>query len=206
MKTVHPDSWSSLAPIFICATGVRRCCGSRQRRSDKRAMQALAVPAMARAATHERLASFDPHGYANAPGSRILPGSRYVCGWSSEIKVLLTAIPSWNFYSLLPLTQPCSIARHICVCPLLHTTALGLVTVMRWGTTIPPTIAWIGWMKGNTTARDNTSLLSPCHICFPCRYSPLDSYRWYNSLYYLLPLHTYFFLVALFSAAFAYLT
>ncbi|KAF9480428.1 zinc metalloprotease [Pholiota conissans] len=60
--------------LWFLIRSVRRCCGSRQRR-DLRTLQGPVAPAMTRAATHERLASYDPLAQANPPATRILPGS-----------------------------------------------------------------------------------------------------------------------------------
>ncbi|PPQ90437.1 hypothetical protein CVT25_014955 [Psilocybe cyanescens] len=60
--------------LWAIYRGLSRCCGSRQ---QPRSRAVLAVPPapMARTATHERLASFDPRaGYDRPRGSRTLPG------------------------------------------------------------------------------------------------------------------------------------
>ncbi|KIM48454.1 hypothetical protein M413DRAFT_440195 [Hebeloma cylindrosporum] len=61
--------------LWFLIRSVRRCCGNRKEPPSR---AVLVTPPMGRATTHERLASFDPHGYdrtGGAGGSRTLAGS-----------------------------------------------------------------------------------------------------------------------------------
>jgi len=60
--------------FFLLSTGVRRCCGNRKAPASR---AVLVTPPMGRTLGHERLASFETHGYdRNADGSRTLARSR----------------------------------------------------------------------------------------------------------------------------------
>ncbi|KAF9560200.1 zinc metalloprotease, partial [Agrocybe pediades] len=67
----------ALAVLWCLIRSVVRCCGSRQQPPSRRGVVLNVASPMTRSATHERLASVDPHGSDRAAGrtSRILRGS-----------------------------------------------------------------------------------------------------------------------------------